>query len=353
MANNYKTVYDVNQYHKQKMETFKKIYEPGTISVLNTQYNYFITYNSYLNEKIRLENNPYYLIYYHKTIAANNKQLESISRILNELDKKKYLSNNLHLIAMYNSYSNMSKEKMKISRRYMLSAYPKIYYSDRKVKSQYKCEYCGNKSLDTIKNGIYHCSVCNHVTTINNENVMIPESNPNSTLKSNSYQRSVYFEQHLNTIRLIKVPKNGIEILQKIKAYANKYNIREFKVDVIRKILKQLPEPRSYPFIPWFYCKLNNKTIPKPISSETIEQMLYLFHLLKTAYNELFGSDKKISLMSYPYITRKILELIEDYDEYLPLILLNNSNENINNCDLRWHKICDKLEWEFWPTYKF
>ena len=55
------------------------------------------------------------------------------------------------------------------------------------------------------------------------------------------------------------------------------------------------------------------------------------------------------NFLSYSYILHKFCELLE-LDEFLPCFPLLKSHEKLLQQDKVWKKICDHVNWEFYPS---
>lgn len=275
-------------------------------------------------------------------------------------DRKKYYNDNIIIVAQYNIEKNYKKQQ-KLIEEYILNTNPILYYNEIYSNDKYKnikCTNCKNtKKMQIIRPGHYRCPVCENTTIILSKNVLISDINLNSTYKNNNYQKITYFETFLNKLCCIKTPKNPEKIIKAIREYAIEYKIKEiYDADIVRHILKNIEidgvkGSKYYQYTSYLVCMLNGTKLPSDISSEDRELILYLFKKVENVWSDMIDPEHKKSFFSYQYCMRKILELISIYDEYLPLIPLYNSIENINANDMIWKEICAKLKWQFLYTY--
>lgn len=81
----------------------------------------------------------------------------------------------------------------------------------------------------------------------------------------------------------------------------------------------------------------------------------YIKNLIEYKFNELSFPMQKIyknnrkNFLNYPYVIRKILELLNQkkYMDYFPLL---KSNKRIRQHDKLWRKLCIEMKWKFIPT---
>jgi ribosomal protein L37AE/L43A len=355
-----KKIYNINQYHKHFINLF--ITRRNQINENNEIYNNKIkSIISDIDKKLEAQalvdiNNLHDIQIIKYDIEMLNNDIKKINDILNFNEEKEYYKYTNEYITKFNS-TDTNGVKYMLSIFYMIIVDPEKYFKNIKSKIRNnKCINCKSPShMKTISPGVYQCIKCMYITSDISENVLISDINPNTTLKNNSYQKSNYFESYINKLRMTKVPRDSVNVLAEIKSYANKYCINNFTTDNIRRILKYIGKSNYYKYISYFMCKLTNNFVPPNISSEDLEKLSQMFNEVEAAWVQLIckKNGKKQSFFGYPYVMRKLLELLEDYDNYLPLIPLSNSTSNINKNDKIWSQICEYLRYEFIPTYKF
>lgn len=146
----------------------------------------------------------------------------------------------------------------------------------------------GKSELTLVDRGIWRCKTCGiQFEYFDNIDKSSGEIKPD---KSNKYKRLDYF----------------IEVIKKLQ---KKYNIQIHDVDM--------------------------------------EVLTEYFKEIEAAWHKLF---KTKSFIPYPYLFRKGLELLGNYDHFLKVWSLGRSDENIRKCDKNFEKICNYLNYEFIPT---
>jgi ribosomal protein L37AE/L43A len=230
-----------------------------------------------------------------------------------------------------------------------------------------KCKNCGSMShFIKISSGIDQCKRCMYILNDITENIVCSNNNISVSTKSNTYKKINYFESCFNKFRMLSVPKNPDKIVSEIKKYADEFGIKKFNIRIVRSILKKINRSSSYKYATYYTYRLNNIFIPLNISNVDYEKMKKWFSEVVEVWTKIFSTEedykrgknklsKKKSFFGYPYIMRKLLELLdrECYDKCLHLIPLDNSSSNIDKNDRIWKIICEELNYEFIPTYIF
>lgn len=353
------TIYDVNNYHKNYIDIFNK-------KTSDVETNLEIYYKEVVDLNKTLDRLKLYLSNADDLIEINNikseiihikKRKNAIVDVILGKDVIEYNKRSMKYIIKYNSLHKNDKNKQFIGLKYVIQNDPLTYL--RKIKEQSisnKCINCqSSKDIKHIQAGTYQCMRCMYITTYTSENIIVSEINKNTTLKVISYQKANYFEVCMNKLRRFKEPKGIAEIIAIVRTHAKANCIKKFTSQIVRQILKANECSDYYKHIPFILCKLNNSLIPKDISTDDSNKLISMFHEVLNAWIELCDEKcyEKKSFFGYPYAIRKLLELLGNYDDYLPLIPLNNKTVNIYKNDRIWYQICERLRYEYIPTYRY
>lgn len=115
----------------------------------------------------------------------------------------------------------------------------------------------------------------------------------------------------------------------------------------MRTILKKLNLNKYYEHIPHIINKLNG--LPPPTMSRDIEEKLRcMFKEIQEPFM-LYCPKNRKNFLSYSYVLHKFCELL-DLDEFLPCFPLLKSREKLQEQDRMWKKICDHVNYTFYPS---
>jgi len=115
----------------------------------------------------------------------------------------------------------------------------------------------------------------------------------------------------------------------------------------MKKILKKLQLTQYYEHTTYIISKLSG--IPPPtISRETEEKIRLMFRQIQPSFEKHCPKDRT-NFLSYSYVLHKLFQLLEldDFVKYFPLL---KSREKLKHQDKIWEKICDDLNWDYYPS---
>lgn len=90
----------------------------------------------------------------------------------------------------------------------------------------------------------------------------------------------------------------------------------------------------------------NKKIVIKP---EQKEELLTMFKLLNTIYDEVANEINRKSMINYNYVIVKLSE-IKEYQHIIDVVDNIKSFRKLVDTDNIWKKICQKLNWKFIQT---
>jgi len=281
-------------------------------------------------------------------------QLDTTENIINYLNfgllpiEHEYIIQIYEILFYYETAQNKKDVIDEFHKCVDLASYVKTYKPKRK-----KCSHCGSVKLGSVSPGTYMCQVCLNTDEYYDENVSNRISEITNTVRNNSYQKIIYYNEYMDRFRARKIPLISDEVFTLLKDAIRKDGITNYKdltPSQIDKFLKKIGHPEYYYDKIYILNKLNN-LVPPSIKHDDLERMQLMFREIESVWLE-HKPREQISFMPYPYCIRKILELLE-YDEYLKYWKLSSSQENIRRHDKIWEKLCEKLKYQYIPTYKF
>lgn len=208
-----------------------------------------------------------------------------------------------------------------------------------------KCENCCIEKIYYPSQGSFICEECGDMTDI-----IIDED---FVIKDIScYHRSGRFKEWLNQFQAKENAEIDDDIYKLIVSELYKKRINDFSNlnrNLIREILRKLNFTKYYDNVAFIINKLNN--IPAPKISHVLEKkLLYMFGMIEDVWPIVKPKNRK-NMLSYPYILHKLCELLEE-DELLPSFPLLKSQDVLREQDRIWKRICEKLNWEFYSSFK-
>ena len=129
-----------------------------------------------------------------------------------------------------------------------------------------------------------------------------------------------------------------------------KEKIKDLKLitaDKMKSILKAINKTRYYDNVYHILNKINGIPPPK-LDKELENKMRLMFKKVQGPFNKI-RPDDRANFLSYSYVIRKFLELLNQYEyiEYFPLL---KSREKLYEQDIMWKKICKQVNWTFIPS---
>lgn len=242
------------------------------------------------------------------------------------------------------------REKMDIVKDYMNLYDPKIYYDTiKKMRRSKKCELCGSISLKNVLDGTYECKDCYHINYFSVDKV----KDNSKIVKVNKYQRSDYFIEYIRKFLIKKLPTNiDDKFFKRLKRIIRNDGIKDFKKvtpGMLDRYLKKMKKTSFTYYKSFILMQLNGTPAPH-ISSDDLNWMQEMFKEVEMAWNEIKTTDD-YSFPFYPFCIYKILELGEDYDDYLEYWRLSDSHDSVRKLNEIWKKICDLRGFEYIRTY--
>jgi uncharacterized protein YifE (UPF0438 family) len=247
------------------------------------------------------------------------------------------------------------KEEKKLSRKKIFFDYLNLIDKSNKknnvdyVTNYTFCDKCNIEKSLIVNESLYVCETCGEC------NATIVETEKTS-YKDNiienhnfSYKRYNHFIEWLNQFQALESTTIPITVYDKIKKEIEKQKIDLDKLDNnnMRILLKKINENKYYEHINHIINKLNK--IPPPKFSKSIEEKLKLmFKKCQEPFNKVCPIDRK-NFLSYSYIIRKFLELLNE-TKYIDSFPLLKSREKLYEQDIIWKKMCKILNWPFFQS---
>lgn len=257
-----------------------------------------------------------------------------------------------------NEDKEIPDEPSKVSRAELLDKYKSLTdnkYVCSKNKEKTKLMYCKKCSIEKIlilSESIYVCPLCAEVDYV----IIDCDKTTNKETASDNkagypYKKINHLNEWLSQFQAkesINIPKevydNIIAELQKNKIYDySKLSLSFMKSN----ILKTLGYEVYYEHTVYIVSNLSGIQ-PPTINKETEDKIRLMFRQIQPPFNK-YRPKNRVNFLSYAYVLHKIFQLLEldDFLKYFPLL---KSREKLMLQDELWQKICNDLNWEYYPS---
>jgi hypothetical protein len=249
-------------------------------------------------------------------------------------------------------------ESSKVSRSELLDQYKSLTdnkYVCSKNKEKTKIMYCKKCSIEKIlvlSESIYVCPICAAVDYV----IIDCDKNTNKETASDNkagypYKKINHLNEWLSQFQAkesINIPKevydNIIAELQKNRIYDySKISMGFMKTN----ILKTLGYEVYYEHTVYIVSNLSGIQ-PPTINKETEDKIRLMFKQIQVPFNKYIPKNR-VNFLSYSYVLHKIFQLLE-LDNFLKYFPLLKSREKLMLQDELWQKICNDLNWEYYPS---
>lgn len=215
---------------------------------------------------------------------------------------------------------------------------------------------CCDEEMMLTPDSFYACSLCGKVGGVYINGSTFKQIQETVITNKFVYKRINYFKQWLKQIQGSEIVDLPNELIQKVKLELTKSNVKDLskiKPYLIKKILKELKEPKYYENINLIISKLTNKP-PVIISNSTCVQLENMFYAIQEPYEKLKG--ERTNSLSYPYIIYKLCELLDLKNVMGCVQLLKQRDKKLQH-DVTWKKIIKEMQendedglWKFIPS---
>lgn len=211
------------------------------------------------------------------------------------------------------------------------------------------CKICYKGELIPLEDeGILMCNTCCKIVPYLIENEKPSYKEPPKEVCFYAYKRINHFKEILAQFQGKETTQIPLDVIENIKNQIKKERIETSQITnhKTKEILKKLGYNKYYEHIPFIKDKLGIK--PPVMSPELEETLCNLFIELQSPYSK-YCPDDRVNFLNYYYTAYKLCELLGEthYLEHFPM--LKDREKRIEQ-DTIWKKICEELDWEFYPT---
>jgi Poxvirus Late Transcription Factor VLTF3 like len=344
--------YDVIPKIKEERRNIKLRLEQEELSVedkleLNDQLNE-------LNQKIKelkskkinyyLNNSKYIFEYFE-----NKKNITNNEEQTNIITNKTKLVNNFFKIKTEEKVDPIKELNSNIVQKYLYNIDQSFLDINNFMVPTDVCRHCNRGELIPLEDeGVLICNICavNEPYLVENEKPSYKE--PPKEVCFYAYKKINHFKEILAQFQGKESTQIPDDVIEQIKMQIKKERISlsQLNYKKTKQILKKLGFNKYYEHITFIKNKLGIK--PPIMSPELEDTLCNLFMELQAPYAK-NCPDHRVNFLHYYYILYKLCEMLGE-EQYLNDIPMLKDDEKINEQDEVWKKMCEELDWDFFPT---
>jgi len=306
-------------------------------------------------------------------ILKNEKKkylLENSKYIFNYFEQKKLITNNevnanqhtdsvnsfFKIKATNDTSSDINNSKYIQSKQYLqqylknmniTSLQPQDY-----IITTDKCLYCNEGELiPQDEEGVLICnnlSCCKFITYIVDSNKPTNKEPPNE-VSYTAYIRLNHFKEILSQFQAKETTQIPSEVINNIRARIKKERItdmKEINYDKMREILRKLNYNKYFEHIQYINSLFG---IKPPIMNEELHETLCVLFIEIQKPWAIHCPPNRTNFFNYTYTLYQLCVLLNQ-TQYLPYIPMMKDREKQLEQDMIWKKVCESLDWEYFPT---
>jgi Poxvirus Late Transcription Factor VLTF3 like. len=226
----------------------------------------------------------------------------------------------------------------------------KTYVSKEKKQQLRICSKCNIEQTAMQSEGSYVCKNCGEAEQFLIENEAPNHKDAVIDKPRFPYKRCNHLNEWLNQFQAKESTEIPEEVYNNIKAELKKMkivNVKKITIQRIRNILKKLKYNQYYEHTVFIVSRITNKS-PPVLSRETEDKIKSMFKAIQEPFYKHCPSNR-INFLSYSYVLHKIFQILglREYVHYFDLL---KSREKLRIQEEIWRKICQDLNWPFYPS---
>jgi hypothetical protein len=296
-----------------------------------------------------LDNSKYIFDFFEqkKQISGNSINVNQNTDTLNSFFKIKSTNN---------ESSDINNEKYTQSKQYLQQYWRNMNIGTLQPQDYIinadKCEYCNEGELiPQDEEGVLICNnlqCCKFVTYIVDSNKPSNKEPPNE-VSYTAYIRLNHFKEILSQFQAKETTQIPEEVIENIRARIKKEritNMKEINYDKMRDILRKLNYNKYFEHIQYINSLFGVK--PPIMNEELHETLCVLFIEIQKPW-AVHCPPNRTNFFNYTYTLYQLCVLL-DQTQYLPYIPMMKDREKQLEQDMIWKKVCEDLDWEYFPT---
>jgi len=295
-------------------------------------------------KKYLLENSKYVFDYFEQKKDISSGGGKQNSNVLNSFFKIKSKDNSKST-DMYTSSRNIYQNYWKNVNNEIVNIHDFVVPSDI-------CESCRKGELiPQDEEGILICnnSNCGKFITYIVDSSKPTNKEPPNEVSYTAYIRLNHFKEILSQFQAKETTQIPDEVIEKIKMRIKKERIKnysEINYDKMRDILRKLGLNKYFEHIQYINSIFG---IKPPIMNEELHETLCVLFIEIQKPWALHCPADRTNFFNYTYTLYQLCVLL-DQVQYLPYIPMMKDREKQLEQDMIWKKVCNDLDWEFFPT---
>ena len=220
------------------------------------------------------------------------------------------------------------------------------------VVSSDVCQYClKGEMIPQDEEGILICNneQCGKFITYIVDSSKPANKEPPNEVSYTAYIRLNHFKEILSQFQAKETTQIPKEVIDAIKARIKKERIKDYKqidYDKMREILKKLGLNKYFEHIQYINSMFG---IKPPIMNEELHETLCILFIEIQKPWAVHCPPSRTNFFNYTYTLYQLCVLL-DQTQYLPYIPMMKDREKQLEQDMIWKKVCNYLDWEFFPT---
>jgi len=311
-----------------------------------------------------------------------NKELKTL-----KLEKKKYLlDNSKHVFEYFEQKQQISNDSNTINQNtQVLNSFFKIkattlesedlsnekYNMSKKSYSQYWSNV--NNEIQNIQSYIIPTDICNicrkgEMIALDEEGILVCNNDqcgkfisyiidsskptnkePPNEVSYTAYIRLNHFKEILSQFQAKETTQIPDKVIEDIRARIKKERIKDMSLinyDKMREILRKLGYNKYFEHIQYINSMFGIK--PPVMNEELHETLCVLFIEIQKPW-AVHCPPNRTNFFNYTYTLYQLCVLL-DQTQYLPYIPMMKDREKQLEQDMIWKKVCNDLDWEYFPT---
>jgi hypothetical protein len=214
------------------------------------------------------------------------------------------------------------------------------------------CENCNcGELIPQDEEGILICNNhnCGKFITYIIDSSKPTNKEPPNEVSYTAYIRLNHFKEILSQFQAKETTQIPEEVIDAIRARIKKERIKDMSLinyDKMRDILRKLGFNKYFEHIQYINSQFG---IKPPIMNEELHETLCVLFIEIQKPWAVHCPANRTNFFNYTYTLYQLCVLL-DQTQYLPYIPMMKDREKQLEQDMIWKKVCNDLDWEFFPT---
>lgn len=299
-------------------------------------------------KKYFLENSEYIFRYFEDKKNISEGGGRTNVKLLNEFFKVKTKSQESELVHNNTKYA----QSINIYQKYWKNVNNEISNIQDFVIPSDVCQTCHKgEMIPQDEEGILICNnnKCGAFITYIVDHAKPSNKEPPNEISYTAYIRLNHFKEILSQFQAKETTQIPDEVIELIRNRIKKERITDLSqlnYDKMREILRNLGLNKYFEHIQYINSIFG---IKPPIMSEMLHETLCVLFIEIQKPWAIHCPPNRTNFFNYTYTLYQLCVLL-DQQQYLPYILLMKDVDKQREQDQIWKKVCDSLDWVFYPS---